>query len=225
MNSQDNQEELNEKSLTNVGPGVSRRNVLISSAVASAGASAGLSGQAAAKGKEQDECPETSEETVVLTIRVTGLEVEGPMGDVEVTVGNERQMTDEDGIARFEVKRGTHEVTASKRRWEPKSKTVTADEETQTLHMPMHIRHYNDLMVVTRDSARGQYIRDATVRADREWVARTDEEGTARLRLENQLEPFEYQIHVEHDKYREEAQTMKIDEKDKEMEVHMISKR
>lgn len=224
MNSKDENAKSGRKSLKHAGPGVSRRNVLVSSAAASAGASMGLPGQAAADGEEEQKSPRTSEETVILTIRVTGLEVEGPMEDVEVRVGDETKKTGEDGRARFEVERGTYEVTANKRRWEPKRKTVTADEETQTLHLPMHIRQYNRMTTVVRDSDRGQSIRDATVRVDREQIRRTDENGTAKLLLENQLEPFEYEIQVEHDRYRDETQRMRIDEEDKELEVHMISR-
>lgn len=224
MNSKNDNAKNGEKSLKHAGPGVSRRNVLASSAAASAGASIGLPGQAAADGEKTKETPKKDEETVILTIRVTGLEVEGAMGDVEVRVGDETKKTDKDGTARFEVERGTYEVTAYKRRWERKLKTVTADEETQTLHLPMHIREYNGMETMVRDSDRGQSIRDATVRVDREQIRRTDKNGMAKLLLENQLEPFEYEVHVEHDKYRGEKQKMKIDEEDKKLEFHMISK-
>lgn len=222
MNSDNDSTETDVDIDTGQGLSISRRNVLISSGTASVAASTGCIGEASANEHSADKEPEEKATAATLTVKVTGLERDGPLPDADVIMDGKRQKTDDEGIAAFEVEEGRHEITIMKRRWEPKSKTVTVNKEEETLHIPMHIREYNEVITAIYDACLGTPVEDATVSVHRERIERTNDMGIARLLLENQLEPMEYPIRVEHPDYHAETQRIRIDEEDMRTEIEML---
>lgn len=198
---------------------VSRRNVLITgSAIAGMLSATGVS---SATPDEASMESMDSSETCHLTITVTGLEVDGPMADVGVTIGDETQTTDTSGQVVFEVGDGTHKVTVEKERWGSITKTIEMNGQHQEMHIPMHIEQYNDLTITVCDTSLGTPIRQSTITVDCYGTVRTDETGTAMVMIERMLEPTTHDLMVAADGYHTETRHVTM-ANDKQLRIELL---
>lgn len=132
------------------------------------------------------------------------------MADVSVIIGDEKKTTDTSGTVVFEVGTGTHEVTIEKERWKRKVKTIEMNGQHQKMHIPMHIKKYNDLYITVYDACLGTPIKNATITVEGYGNVHTDENGTAMVMIVNLLEPTEHDLMVTTDGYHTETRWVKM---------------
>lgn len=194
----------------------SRRNVLISSASTASIISATGVSQAATSNDLTD-----SKESCHLTVVVTGLEIEGTLSDVSVTLGEQEQMTNNAGEATFEVNNGVYEIITEVDDWETKIKTVVIKEDSEQLHIPLHIKHYDDITVFVRDASCGDIVENATISMSGYGSRNTDCNGEATIMTNCGIEPQEYNLTVTAAGYHQEQRQVTIRD-DKDIHIYII---
>jgi uncharacterized membrane protein len=200
---------------------ISRRHVLVAgSAIAGMMSATGVG-----SATTDDTPPEstTPPKTCLLIVVVTGLEAEGPMADVDVTSGDETKTTDVSGTVVFEIGSGIHKVTAEKQRWETSTKTVEMNRQHQVMHLPMHIRKYNDLTVTVSDASLKTLIQGATVTVKGYGTVQTSDNGTAMVMIEHMLEPTNHDLTITADGYHSETRQVTVSD-DKHFDVELVPK-
>lgn len=199
---------------------VSRRDVVIGSGVAAGMLSIGVSTTRADDSEDESDGSDTR---CLVTVTVTGLEAEGPVSDVCVTLGAGQKLTDESGVVAFEVGTGSYELRVEKDRWESVSETLTIDGTEEELQIPLHVDWYDDLCVIVRDASCGCPIKEATVSVSGHGSDHTDRDGVVLMMIEGMLESTDHELTVTADGYRKETRQITIRD-DERLTVELLAK-